>query len=336
MLSYLPTLALRTRHTAVAVEVNGTLVGECLPQGHVALPVSDSGEYYIAVTPLYDDARRYYPIMRKLCFRDGVLIPPVSGDVEAYLWPGGVVEAVIAPGILPQPAHPSFPFTVDQLDLPDGCTATLYYEGGLRLAVEQGNRIRYGAMLCSGQTGRLERWKGGALVAISDEGPATLLALGSRYQELLRVQADEVDWRDSEAVCINRLPTMLGHEVRQCWEFQPGEGGGAFLPSEPKRGFFTHSPAPPQEGEGLLRAFCEAVCHGFYEEAQEYMTPSLQEGLNPETLREFLGNFIQCRTPLSNSDHMIGLCYPPEEGLHPVRVFSFSTQEGLIDDIEEV
>jgi hypothetical protein len=66
--------------TPSLIEVNAQPVGEASPASHIALPVSDSGDYYITAAPLYDseDMRRY-SITRKLSLEEGAA--PQGGEV---------------------------------------------------------------------------------------------------------------------------------------------------------------------------------------------------------------------------------------------------------------
>ncbi len=338
MLSYMPSLIIKTKNTSAVVELNGALAGECTPDegSYIALPLSGNGEYYISLMPLVDNENRYFPVTRKLTFKDGIISPLQNDDVELYAWPGGIYEAVISPGIMQKQNISAFPFTVDRLSLADGNVATLYYESGLRLAVEQNSHVKYGAVLSADQTGRLHEFEGG-VVAIAGDGPMTLLALSAKCEELLRVTGDYVELAGKRVTVIERLPTYLEHELRSTWVFSraPGARLGAFEAESTEVGFFTHEPIVPAEGYALFRAFCEAVREGYLDEAATYMSSALAQDLTMENLTSFFGEFMDCRLPLSSNDRLIGLTYPPVDGVHPVRVFSFTIDEGLIDDVAE-
>ncbi len=342
MKPYMPTLVVRTRQSVAAVELNGAPVGDASPDRHLALPLSDSGEYYIGIFPLSDDERRYYPVVRKLLFQNGALLPALSGDVEAYAWPGGIYEAVFSPGVLPAPQETVFPFTVQQLSLPDGCVATLYYENSLRLAIEQGQRLRCGAILGEEYTGRLQLLQNGMLCVVAgktnlpggelpEKYGATLLVLDKDYHEALRISGNAVGMENETAVRFTRLPTLLWHERRQVYRYQDG----AFQAEEPALGFFTHAPRQLTQGREVMRAFCEAVRYRLWEEAFSYLSPGLAAGLTPETIRECMGDFTDLRAPYANEDCMLGLCYPEKDGVVQVRVFTFSFDHGKIDNISE-
>lgn len=342
MKPYMPTLVVRTRHSVAAVELNGVPVGDASPDRHLALPLSDSGEYYIGIFPLADDERRYYPVVRKLHFQNGVLLPAHSSDVESYAWPGGIYEAVFSPGILPESVEMVFPFTVDQLTLPDGCVATLYYENGLRVAIEEGQRLRCGATLGGEHIGRLQLLQSAMLCVVAGkpnlpggELPgkygATLLVLDKDYHEALRISGNAVGIENETAVRFTRLPTLLLHERRQVYRYQDE----AFHAEEPTLGFFTHAPRQLTGEREVMRAFCEAVRYQLWEEAFSYLSPGLAAGLTPVTIRECMGGFTDLRAPYANDGSMLGLCYPEQDGVVQVRVFAFSFANGKIDNISE-
>ncbi|HWR23960.1 MAG TPA: hypothetical protein VN366_10860 [Feifaniaceae bacterium] len=342
MKPYMPMLLLRTRYAHAAVELNGRLIGEASPEGHLVLPLDNDTEYYIGVYPLSGDAYGLYPVVRKLRFQDGLPQPVQSADVELYAWPDSVYEAVLSPGALPAQPVTVFPYTVDQISLPDGCVATLYYDSGLKFAVEGGVRILYGTTLLEGRTGNVSLAGDRALCVVAGEADLPggdlpegygkmLLVLDQSYQEKLRIAGDAVGMQKEHAVSFTRLDTLLMHERKEIYRYT----GGEYIKEEPAVGFFTHSPPPPMPGRQLVRAFCEAVLLELWDEALSYLTPALQDGLAPETMRQFFGEFTGVRLPFSRQDKAIGLTYPPKDGVVPVRVFSFTFDGDKIDNITE-
>lgn len=79
------------------IEVNGQLLGECGEGAHVAMPASDTGDYYICAIPLNDDPPRW-PVTRKLRLEGGVLANRPAADVSICTWPGGVYELCLHTG----------------------------------------------------------------------------------------------------------------------------------------------------------------------------------------------------------------------------------------------
>ncbi len=349
MRQYLPMLIVRTSVCIAAVAVNGTFLGEASPGEHLALPVSHNGDYYVAIYPLVNGSWYYYPVVRKLTFVSGILQALQGDDVEAYAWPDGVFEVIITPGVLERHHTHTFPFTVDRIALPDGCVGTLYFENGLRFAVEQDSRIRYGTLLGDMKTGHVTRRADGLLCVVAGVGrlPAEdmpqgyggkLLVLDASCQELLCMEGDAVGMEGDAAVLFKRLNTELGHESRQVFRLKDG----AFLAEAPQIGFFTHSPAAPTPGRAMIRAFCDAVCYELWEEALSYLTTALREGLNKEVIRDCLGQFDGCRTPFVREDAAIGLTYSAAQSdaqqrrlVTAVRMFSFTFEDGKIDNLAE-
>ena len=342
MKPYMPMLLLRTRYAHVAVELNGRLMGEASPEGHLVLPLNNNEDHYIGLYPLRDDAYKLYPVMRKIRFQDGAPMPVQSADVELYAWPDSVYEAVLSPGVLLAQTVTVFPYTVDQISLQDGCVATLYYDNGLKFAVEDGIRILYGTTLLEGRTGNVRVIGNHALCVVAGEANlpggdlpggygGMLVILDQSYQERLRIAGDAVGMQKEHAVSFTRLPTLLMHERKEIYRYSDGE----YTKEEPEIGFFTHTPATPLPGRQLIRAFCEAALLKLWDEALSYLTPALQDGLTPETMRQFFGEFAGVRLPFSRQDKAIGITYPPKDGVTPVRVFSFTFDGDKIDNITE-
>ncbi len=342
MKPYMPILLLRTRYAHAAVELNGRLIGEVSPEGHLMLPLNNDTEYYIGVYPLRDDVYSLYPVVRKIHFQDGAPLPLQSADVELYAWPDTVYEAVLSPGVLPVQPVTVFPYTVDQISLQDGCVATLYYDNGLKFAVEDGARILYGTTLLEGRTGSVRLIGNRVLCVVAGEANlpggdlpdgygGMLLILDQSYQEKLRIAGDAVGMQKEHAVSFTRLPTLLMHERKEIYRYS----GEEYAKEDPAIGFFTHTPPAPMPGRQLMRAFCEAVLLGLWDEALSYLTPELQEGLTPDTMRQFFGEFTGVRLTFSRQEKAIGITYPPKDGVVPVRVFSFTFDGDKIDNITE-
>ncbi|MDL2217661.1 hypothetical protein LJC27_03295 [Christensenellaceae bacterium OttesenSCG-928-M15] len=344
MQTYMPMLVIRMKEGRAAIQLNGAMVGEATATAHLAVPLSDNGDYYIGVYPLDAGQTRFYPVMRKLCFRSGELQPVLSDDLEVYAWPDGVFEVVFAAGRLPPYPQADFPFTIDQISLNEACTATLYYDNGMKFAVEEGSRVLYGAALNSEKSGKLRQLSNRWLAVycgepLLDEAEAPedfariLFILDENYQEIIRLTADAVGLRgEEEILCYTRLDTSLGHDRKQVFRAVDGR---FVLEPETEIGFFTHSPHAPAPGAPILHAFCHAIRYRLWDEAMSYLTPSLKDGLDGDVIVDLLGGFTGVRKPAARADHAVGLLYPPQNGVTPVRVFSFSFEDGLIDNLFE-
>ncbi len=338
----MPVLMIRTASSRAAIELNGNIIGEATQEAHIALPLSDSGEYYIGIYPLEDDERRYYPVVRKLSFDKGALLALKSDDVKAYEWPGGVYEAIFSPGMFMQREEPVFPFLSDQLVLSGGRIATLYYEDGLRLAIEEGPKVRFGTFISQHKEGRLLLKQNGLLYAfyglpdlpggIVPEGYAKgVLVLNSQHEELIRIEGEAVGLLEDEIIRFTRLDTLLMHERREVFSIK----GNKVEAKAPSIGFFTHTPKKREQSNEIIRAFCDAVRYGLWDEAFSYLTHSLGEGLTSAEITACLGDFCACRPPLSRAESAMGLVYPAQNGISQVRMFTFSFLGGLIDNLAE-
>lgn len=321
------------------IEVNGQLLGECGEGAHVAMPASDTGDYYICAIPLNDDPPRW-PVTRKLRLEGGVLANRPAADVSICTWPGGVYELCLHTGRACGQLGAQFPHTLDQLSYSIGNrrrTLTLYQEGGLKLCIEDGGQPRTGLALGDGDRGSLAVYgaSGRQFAAVRTGGGGTerLLMLDNDLNAALELCADHILLEENGVATIDALGTYVGHERRVFYTYS----GGSFQESEPVTGFFTHAYVRPGPGTGLATAFCEAVREGFQEEAFRYLTPELAKEVDFAGLQDFLGNFQYCRPPLSNDgETLLGLIAQEGDQLQSARLYAFTFEGDAIADIGEI
>lgn len=321
------------------IEVNGQLLGECAEGAHVAMPASDTGDYYICAIPLNAEPPRW-PVTRKLRLEGGMLSGRPAADVSVCAWPGGVYELCLHTGRELAGRGAQFPRTLDQLSYSVGNrrrTLTLYKEGDLRLCIEDGGRPRTGLALGEGDYGALAVYTAGgrqfAAVRTMGSGGERLLMLDGDLNAALEIAAAHISLEEAGVYAVDPLGTCMGHERRVLYTYS----GGAFHPSEPQLGFFTHAYARPPAGPRLTTAFCEAVREGFREEAYSYLTPALAQDLDFDEIRNFLGNFQQCRPPLSDEGGtLLGLIAEEGDRLQSARLYEFSFEGDYISDIGEI
>ena len=107
--SPVPLLVIRA-DTPALVEVNGHPAGECGSDTHIALPLSDSGDYYVARLPLADSAdARLYPVTD--VYKRQPLLFPCAGTCNglACAWISSMLCAFTA---LPKNASFCYQYTV--------------------------------------------------------------------------------------------------------------------------------------------------------------------------------------------------------------------------------
>lgn len=321
------------------IRVNDQPMGESSPQSYVAFPVSSEGDYYICAVPLENSpGSKRYSITRKLSFEQGSICAPQTGDVQVYAWPGGMVELMLCPGSIEIPDPDSFPYTISRLEFECGRRAlTLYYESGLRLALEENGRIISGYCVGTGHTGNLSPLNIGQkqMVALQ-AGMANqqrLLITDRNLEPILDIADDDVMIIDSNPASVKALNTLAGHEKRVLYEYD----GKQFQPGEPQIGFFTHEYHAPEDPLSLAICFCEAVRLEIKEEAASYLTADLASGLDFTLIRQLLGEFDECRPPLSDhSGNVLGLAYGRDGAVKDVRLFNFSFESGRISNISEM
>lgn len=340
--SPVPLLVLRSDVPAL-MEVNGSPAGECLPSSHIALPLSDTGDYYIGLSPLADERNdRLYGITRKIGFKKGQISAYPAPDVEVCTWPGGVFELILRAGRLGRDGVPRPPYRIDRIEprfSGRNFALTLYYENGIRLSVEEDGETRSVIALGEGETGSLnvKEIGGEEYVAVRTEsgGRQQLMLLDGNMEAVFEAAADSILTEKGTVCCIDRLHTLLGHERRIRHARQ---ADGSFLAAPPETGFFTCPPRKPAGSFERAVSFLEAVREGFEAEALSCLTDALKEGLSFSSLRDFFGGFTEIRPPLSDkSGRYLGTVTKKKaENLSAARLYEFTfAEDGRIDNITE-
>jgi len=317
------------------VEVNGQPLGECAAGAHVALPAGDAGEYYISFIPL--DAGSRCAVTRKVTIENGEARADAS-DVSMCAWPGGVYEFCMdeAAAGAASPASE----TLDQLSYSIGRerrTLTLYYDGGLKLLVEDGERAAAGISVGAARYGSLALYevsarKFAAVLTTCERGEGLLL-LDEELRPALELAAERILLEESCIYAIDGLDTLMGHQSRAKYVFS----GGQFSAEPPETGFFTREYARPASERELPTAFCEAVRLGLRAEAESYLSPALKAEFRFDEIKDFLGNFQYCRLPLSDkSGALLGLVARERGNVSSARLYEFTFENGLIADLCEV
>ena len=277
-----------------------------------AVTVPASGELLVSAVPL--DASGYFGITRLISIKNGQVIaaPP---DTEVYPFPD-CTEIVLHMGKTEPTPLRTFPHTLAQLPW-ERQLAVLYHDGGLWLSVENRMRVLAGFPL-HGKSGTLHGIERTLLAVTEREA----LSLAPDRSIMLRLIADSIGFDGETLTAIERLPTSCGYEHRVCYRFCRG----AWASVSDEVGFFTHDRAdvPP------ALAFFEALSVGRVDDALIFCTPSLADGLDADTLKDFFGEFSRVRLhPLEENTAALidGDC---------IRCFTVSLDGGRIDNIEEV
>lgn len=321
--SPVPLMVIRT-DTDALVTVNGHVLGECGPDAHVAMPVSDTGDYYVCAIPLTAGHRM---LTRKLRFADGKLQTTDVPDVAVCLWPGGVAECLLQTRVAE--AWREKPLVLAQTVF-GAYALTLYRETEVRLCVEQQGRPLYAYMLGAGEDGSFLPY--GEYLGVLVRGERErLVLLNSTMQDVLDIQGDAVFLEEEPAV-IERVGTLLGHERRTRYRLT----ASGFLPCKPETGFFTRDYAPPRDEADLSVAFFEAVREGFETEAMGYVTESLRKSFAFADIGAFLGEYGAVRLPVScRSGRVVGLLHDAD-GVTRARLYRLAFEQGKIDNLEEI
>jgi len=322
---------------ACAVFVNGALMGQAAPKEPLPMPLSATGDYFFTLMPL---SGSYLPITRQLCLQNGRPKLPLSPDVKLYGWPRSLYELELTLPHLAAPESAPYPYLLTRLSLPNGRSAALYADHGLCLVVEEGWRVLYGARLSRAAQGKLVQQNGllFALTEKTDEEDALLVALTPDFQEAFRLSGDSVFLTPNAAQSIKQLPTLLGHQRRERYLLQERPPRR----EPPVFGFFTREFSPPTEKAQIARALLDAVQHGFFTEARQYLTADLSAQLSDEDLRDFFFGCSGVRNhpqgELSSpppDTALLHLVFPEKGGLFCLRPFAFRFLNGAVDDVSD-
>jgi len=329
--SPVPLLVVRSDADAL-VEVNGHSLGECGPAAYAAMPVSDTGDYYISLRPLVPGAQAR---LRKLSFENGGLRMPEADDVSARVWPGGVVEVHIRTKEAESGAEPP-PRTLAETRF-GPYRLRLLALGDMQLYAERDGRPFCSYRLGPFMDGVFEAHppylalllRGGARRGAEER----LLLFDAQLQSALDLEGVRVSLEDGPT-CIERLPTLLGHERRT--RYLRRDAGKGFAAQRSETGFFTRAAPQPADAQSIAVAFFEAVREGFAEEAMSYLSPRLQESFRFPDIAAFLGGFGGVYTPPSEpGGEWIGLGEGRDARLQSLRLYRLSFEAGKIDNISE-
>jgi len=335
----LPMLAVRTDIPSL-IEINGNFLGEASAHAHVAMPLSDTGDYYVCAIPLMDQKNiRRFAVTRKLAFKGGALCEPEAEDVKVCAWPGGVYELELFPGAFPERQVLPFPYVIEEVYWREGereLCCTLYFEDGLKLSVEESHRILAGYCFGDGREGKLTLLDMGGerilLVKSSSEEQQRLTAFRFSGEVILDLFADEVGVEEGCPTAIHRLDTLKRHERRKKYDLQ----NGIFVQLEEEIGFFTCGEPEVKKTRETAICFCEAMREGFFEEAGRYLDESTLKGLDLLEVQEFIGDFVCCRTPFSDpSGSLLGLIRKGTGRIETTDLYRFTFENGKIANIEK-
>lgn len=323
------------------IEVNGQLIGECTASSFTALPISDSGDYYVCAVPLQSKNNElHYSVTRKVSFDNGSLTGTLADDVKMCFWPGGVFELYIKTGQFLSDSVEKFPYTLSSMALDNFRELTLYYENGLKLAVTNRNSsencaFSLGNSLC----GRLEStsFSGNDYIAVFTnlKDDDRLILFDKQLNNTLDICADSISiTSDGKIEKIDNLNTKMKHQKRTLITLNKN---GEFCEEAESMGFFTHEYEYPKDRLTLSTAFCEAVREDFCDEALSYLTDSLKATVTFDALKEFLGDFDSVRPPISQNDgSLLGLLKSSSSALLTARLFEFEFEEMKISNVESL
>ncbi len=276
--------------------VNNAPAGEVSAEAPAGIPMPENGPCYLHYVPL---GRGSLPGAFRLDFQDGTLMPP--GDnlpARVTLWPRGVVEAEIVPETASgQGFVPLAPDTLTFADLRNNCRAYLLRYVSHWLVIEENSGQTLLSLALPGDRTpelMLLNLDGREAVAAKAPGPNcdwVVIAAnnGGQWQELFRLTNAQVELDGhGNVTSLTPLGDTAGHGELTTWSYADGRytetRNIVWLEGEP------HIPQNPEE---TARAFLEAWLIGQTEEAMEYLSQELRNGLGLADIANFLGQYEQ-------------------------------------------
>lgn len=331
----LPLLILQSAHAGL-IQVNGKNAGETGEGASVCVPVASTGSYYITMIPLSGDSKSIvFPVTKKILFADGV--PSVGNDGHIVAWPGNMYQLSLEPGTL-QTATTEFPFTVASIDWPLEArfTATLFFDGALCLVIEDASgKMVFGHTLTArAREGSLRLLKVGGQSLLAASGPCAegeylvCVKHGAGFDLALEMQSGAFffDKTDAQFTAIQRMPTCRLHEQLSQYTWDGAEWAlTSEDPPAPTR--------PVQTPQDLVHAFAEALQFGLNAEATGYLSRSLADGLDFDTLNAFIGPFSHHLLPdfvssPIDGEVVLGL-YTKEPPVSQGRMFALAVEKEI-------
>ena len=294
-----PTLALTAPHPGI-LYINGRFTGEICPDSPLMRPISSRGAVYLDYRPLSDGC---HSLARKLVFSGGMPLPESAEEapgLEIIIWPGAVIEIEINPP--PRVQTRSFSiagrnFTLDsgRLSINGNPLATLPADA----SPPQCRQMSVGNLFigdCSG----------GQYLLTTD--PSFQHQTGFLHAHHLDISEDG---RIQALLCTDDL---VGHATKENWQLTPD--GLMLLSSETS--WIHGAPRWPRTPAETARAAVEAMLSGHDEEAEGYLTPSMQARIQMDDLRSRCDLCVEMKYAPPDCSPCVGLLQL--QGAHMGRV----------------
>lgn len=288
----LPTLVFTAAQPGL-LNMNGSFAGELSAEAPLIRPASSHGALLLDYRPM-DDAHR--PMARRIVFSGGM---PLAESIEAapgiscVVWPGGIIEIALSP----------------MEYLPD---RQVFSRGGFSFLLEGGPEPSLqceGKHFCTLPEGaempELRNLRDGLALLGKCRDGRYLVTANARMQGVTGfLRAKELEAQeDGQIRALIVTGDIAGHAAREEWRLTPA--GLELLSSIP---VWEHgSPRRPQTPEETAIAAIEAAMAGLYDEAENYLAPSLR---GFASLRSVSGDFDLCvrlKFPLPGLEDCVGL-----------------------------
>lgn len=251
-------------------------------------------EFMITLLPVCPESGFFLPVTAHII--DGNFIGE-NDFFRVVKWDAGIIEIIVDfPEQLKPPEPPELlESLVYKLSSGKERRVELYRDNGLQLYIYDMNKDERCFWLSDGSGGSMCLLDIGGeklLIILSGESSGeTLIAVNESCEEVLRINADRCIIDDGYLSAVTALNTVSGHEKRERYEFI----SGSFKKLPDEIGFFTQSPQMPADECETALAFVQSLKLSCDNEIKMFLSEELYRNFTALQLREFLGEFDECR-----------------------------------------
>lgn len=292
-------------------------------------PLTPNAVCAITFTPLVSPpGTLLFPVTRTLRFSNGTLEDPAypMDHIRIVLWPQSIFEVTLEPLGLDVPCVPHidepFDFSWDGL----AYSAFLTNEGQKRhllICNEEGCLVfdhpLPGEEALSFSHESLDANAPSMLIVRSESYLLAVSRRGNTFTCACELHADEILTHPLRTR--QEIKDTARHTIETQYVYESGRFCAKEVRSLSASEIFQNS-------SDTVRAFCEAAQVSLFDEAFSLLAPSLASELTPESIRLFLGEFIQIESqnfPVPEGAlHAIGLRYRVRPCVEQIRIYGFS------------
>ena len=335
----LPVLWVETPHINCILFLNGALIGETADSPSCS--ICRDGTVCLCLFPIASSQQfAALPYACSLHMRNGMPSHGLPEGAQLIFTAQGNLRLTISPHIY-APPQPEMPYGIGQVRFSHGdepLLATLFYENGTKLCVEQAEgegdilallplpTLRDGRVEAVSFQGRLEEDL--LIVGESEEGPYACILDSSRGFSVIAEFHGNAHMQRGTLVCTRSLNSVLGHEHQTTLQYRAGDWRQSEV-----IGHFNQPPRRPKDDAECSLALCQCLALGQQEDAYALLSPNLRASLGQGELADFFGDFTSVEVLSTRGEIRLGLCYEVYDNVFRLREYTFAFESGKIDAV---